>query len=74
VSVAGTRTIAGTSGIPSSQSAASESPHHLQLSSFAENIPSPAKAVHKAETQKRKMQQDVTLLQRRIIKLLGKEA
>jgi hypothetical protein len=44
MSVAGTRTFAGTSGILSSRSAAFELPNHFQLSSFAENVPAPAKA------------------------------
>jgi hypothetical protein len=65
MSVAETRTIAGISAIPSSQSAASESPS--PECSFAEITSSPAKAVNKAGRQNRKKQQAVTLLQRRTV-------
>lgn len=57
MSVAGTRTFAGTSGILSPRSAILELPNHFQLSSFAEIVPAPAKAGRKARRQNKRKQQ-----------------
>ena len=61
MSVAGTRTFAGTSGILGSRSAAFELPNHFQLSYFAKIVPPPTKARRKARRQNKKKQQAVII-------------
>jgi hypothetical protein len=61
MSVAGTRTFAGTSGILCSRSAALELPNHFQLSFFAEIVPASAKAGRKARRQNKRKQPAVII-------------